>query len=56
MLQKTPRKYTKPSYTKNYLRDYPRLDRKKDGTENDIRIVGITNWRDVARERMEERN
>jgi hypothetical protein len=56
MIHKTPRKYTKPSYTKNYLRGGPSPDRKKDDAENDIRIVGIIDWRQVARERMEERN
>jgi len=43
MTLETPRKYTKLTYTKNYLRRDPRLERKEDDAENDIRMVGIIN-------------
>jgi hypothetical protein len=49
MMQETPRKYTKPTYTKNYLRRDPRLGRKKDDAEN--AIMGNNNWRKVAQDR-----
>jgi hypothetical protein len=51
MTHGTPRKYTKQTHTKNYLRRDQRLGRKRHDAENDIRIVGIINWRQVAQGR-----
>jgi len=49
-MQETPSKYTKPAYTKKYLRRDPRLERKKDDAENDVRMVEIINWTQVAQD------
>ena len=46
MMQETPRKYTKSAYTKKNLREDLRLD--ADGVDNDIKMMWIVNWRQVA--------
>jgi hypothetical protein len=48
-MQETPRKYTKATYT---IRD-PKA-RCKDDVQNNIRKMGIVNWRQVAQDRDEE--
>jgi hypothetical protein len=48
--QETPRKYTKPTHTKNNLAGDPRLDRKMMQRMTQEKM-GIVNWRQVARDR-----
>jgi hypothetical protein len=53
MTQETPRKYTKPTNVKKYLRRDPRLERRKDDAETNIRMVEIINWKQVAQDTKE---
>jgi hypothetical protein len=46
-MQETPRKYIKPTYIKKRPKVRPKA-RWKDEAENDIRKMGIVNWREVA--------
>jgi hypothetical protein len=46
----TPRKYTKPTFTKKRPKRRPKA-RWKDDVENDIRKMGFVNWRQVAQDR-----
>ena len=48
--QETPRKYTKSTYTRNYLRGRPKV-RWTDAVQNDIRKMRIVNWTQVAQDR-----
>jgi hypothetical protein len=45
IMQETSRKYVKPTYFKNYLREDQKLREKMMYVESDIRKMGIVNWR-----------
>jgi hypothetical protein len=49
VMQGTPRKYTRPTYTKNNLKGDPK--RWKDDVEKDIKKMRNVNWRHVAQDK-----
>jgi hypothetical protein len=50
MMQETPRKYTKPTYTISDPKG-DRMPNGKDDVKNDIRKMGIVNWMQVVQDR-----
>jgi hypothetical protein len=49
-MQETPKTYTRPAYPKKRPKERLKA-RWKDDVENDIRRMGIFNWRQVAQNR-----